>query len=99
MVISGQLHNSTELLSLSTGLPSRWIMSPQRILTRKVKQMTFSGFSGKDSICFDRVKKCHINFSLFIQWESFTLLSSITESAVTEENTAEVIWRQEGESI
>jgi len=46
-------------------------MSPQFILTRKVKQLIFYG---KDSIYFDHVKKCHINVSFLIQSTGFTVL-------------------------
>lgn len=71
-------------------------MSPQLILTRKVNKMTFYG---KDSIYFDHIKKCHINVSLLMRGTGFTVFPSIMEPAVTEENTAGIVWRQEGETI
>lgn len=56
-------------------------------------------FYGKDSIYFDHVNNCHLNFSLLTQWMGFTVFSSIIESVAIEENKAGVVWRQEGETI
>lgn len=53
----------------------------------------------KDYIYVNYVQKCHINFSLLSQWTSFNVFSSTAADSVIKENTAGVVWRQEGEAI